>query len=1023
MSKFCIILSAKNNLQPVSRTKGVYYASLQESTFKKYDGNSLVTDAAMPNCILQKVSYHKKMYEANTLDIEILAVIGATDVDTAITSYEKVFKGATIDVIENKKPADKDQEMLETMTGYRICAVVPKEDTSANVNANRSITIILKAFSPDKALDITPYCETFHGQTFGEILSSKLGANGIFSYFKDKYAYAPTDNLKYENKDKENNEDEKFKEYKQPYLVQYNESFYQFLVRVANRCGQYVCYEHGKLDIGAIDKFQNYSKKKDASNYMGAAVIERDVDYSFADSLVESKFFASNYCDSSVKEATDISENNEIVDNSQSAYIKMSDNYTARENVITHGIETLNILSTVAQADSLVNAVVKPSEKDIEMGIVLKRIDGDLKDDFKNEKSPAYEHNKTLPIKSGDQEPKEKDTDAPSVTGPMTSEWYEEIAKSQRNAEKKKLTITYKTHPNVFLLGDTLEDKYTVTEISGEWSYVKKTSSTGDIVHEDTIVSFNHVVTAIGKEGTPYLGEKRIRRATPHKAVVAQVNDPLRIGRVRVKFPWDKSQTLSPWIRISSPAAYKDGGFLFTPAVKDEAMVDFEDGNIERPFVIGFMHTRENKPYIGSRSYNKKAAMYKTLGEGDKANDPMSCVITNRTGQSITLENGKNSRGFFKGMFPGGGIHVFRGKDFFGNKDTNLGGSITLTDAYGVCTIKSNTGGRCITIDSALGKVELSAFTGITVSCPNGDIKLKGKNITLEAGNNISIKSGGNKGGLGYQETSKSITSSLTQGAMSLVDNSLFLYDNGALSIKGIFDMSYMRAMLEVLLRPLEGTTTIRTPGYIMLSTGKGGEISGYAADAADKFDRIQWAGWAGKPVEKTRKTKEYHTCLKTKKTYGRVLEGMLEGLVDTILTDTGVGSVSDFFSNSIETLVNSRNMIAGGGPSGLIISTEQGHYKPLHSKDDEHNVENEGEEILLAEGDDNEDIDNHGDEILVQNNVNQQENINNAENVHDDGHINAENASRLVGLMRERFQVNEAPRIREDGNSFSAYS
>ena len=42
----------------------------------------------------------------------------------------------------------------------------------------------------------------------------------------------------------------KTQELVQPYLVQYNESFYDFLCRVANRCGEFLYYRDGKICLG-----------------------------------------------------------------------------------------------------------------------------------------------------------------------------------------------------------------------------------------------------------------------------------------------------------------------------------------------------------------------------------------------------------------------------------------------------------------------------------------------------------------------------------------------------------------------------------------------------------------------------------------------------------------------------------------------------------------------------------------------------------------------------------------------------
>ena len=81
-----------------------------------------------------------------------------------------------------------------------------------------------------------------------------------------------------------------------PYLVQYNESFYDMLVRTTNRWGEFMYYEDGQLNIGYPDstkvfithedpkedkyKCINYSNLDDielASNYDRAADYEKNI--------------------------------------------------------------------------------------------------------------------------------------------------------------------------------------------------------------------------------------------------------------------------------------------------------------------------------------------------------------------------------------------------------------------------------------------------------------------------------------------------------------------------------------------------------------------------------------------------------------------------------------------------------------------------------------------------------------------------------------------------------------------------
>ncbi|WP_315038437.1 phage baseplate assembly protein V [Capnocytophaga sputigena] len=76
-------------------------------------------------------------------------------------------------------------------------------------------------------------------------------------------------------------------------------------------------------------------------------------------------------------------------------------------------------------------------------------------------------------------------------------------------------------------------------------------------------------------------------KAEQQPAIVKDNNDPQGMGRVRVQFFWQKGEQLSPWIRMIQPYAGNGKGFYFIPEVGEEVMVDFENGNAERPFVLG----------------------------------------------------------------------------------------------------------------------------------------------------------------------------------------------------------------------------------------------------------------------------------------------------------------------------------------------------------------------------------------------------------------------------------------------------
>ena len=70
-------------------------------------------------------------------------------------------------------------------------------------------------------------------------------------------------------------------------------------------------------------------------------------------------------------------------------------------------------------------------------------------------------------------------------------------------------------------------------------------------------------------------------------AVVIQNSDPDRRGRVRVRYPWLGEESESGWARVAVPYAGKERGCYIIPEVGDEVVIAFEEGDPDRPVVIG----------------------------------------------------------------------------------------------------------------------------------------------------------------------------------------------------------------------------------------------------------------------------------------------------------------------------------------------------------------------------------------------------------------------------------------------------
>jgi uncharacterized protein involved in type VI secretion and phage assembly len=75
--------------------------------------------------------------------------------------------------------------------------------------------------------------------------------------------------------------------------------------------------------------------------------------------------------------------------------------------------------------------------------------------------------------------------------------------------------------------------------------------------------------------------------------------DPEKLGRIRVQFLWQEEQDeslMTPWIRIAQPHGGDDKGFYFIPEIDEEVMVDFENANAEKPYVVGTLYHGKQRP-------------------------------------------------------------------------------------------------------------------------------------------------------------------------------------------------------------------------------------------------------------------------------------------------------------------------------------------------------------------------------------------------------------------------------------------
>ena len=135
----------------------------------------------------------------------------------------------------------------------------------------------------------------------------------------------------------------------------------------------------------------------------------------------------------------------------------------------------------------------------------------------------------------------------------------------------------------------------------------------------------------------PAPASERERLTQLQPAVVVDNNDPDKLGRVKVSFPWSGSEQ-TPWARFVTFHAGKDWGAFCLPEVGDEVLTGFEFGNPDLPVVLGSLYNKENKPLskTGSEENLVKCLTTKSGNE---------IFFNDKSGSEeliITMKGGKN---------------------------------------------------------------------------------------------------------------------------------------------------------------------------------------------------------------------------------------------------------------------------------------------------------------------------------------------------------------------------------------------
>ena len=740
------------------------------------------------------LSMNKQIYQPTSIvaDISINKEEGKGWVPIDRSDLGDMFRSCQVTLEGDNDVIGKDFYVHEVIPEYRPGTMMMR----------------LKIYSLDNLLTLKQACRSFVGKKLvGDILEQELpkylkpfnkgeGLNKI-EVGKEVKEINAKDRIKtvrqlvYKNSKKET------AEHIFPYLVQYNESFYDMLARTTNRWGEFMYYEDGQLRLGYSSDEKEVKK---IGKYYKLSYSNIDMNDDLLGSAGKGNYEMEAAFDKAFYD-TPVQKSPNYVTGELGYWRGKGDKYAMKK--------IGSFLNTDKNLQSwIIGTLVDDAVSLIQAGVTTKsKNSGSDEKYFPKDKCTGEKYG-TYSFTTYDDKKENKDgfNEFTEITSAYASkddiygaERYAKILELEREAGNNMAIIDYDTTWPGLKLGNIIEigtgdhkERFIVINISAKYVdnkltfMVKASGAHESDSNGNTVYDFY----------PPMLPSGHVRYSGPQTATIKDTGDPASKNRVRLVFPWHgKADDATPWV--------PDGEMTTCKHNKgDEVVVGFIDGNIERPYVIAAKQTK------ATVDLNTPGGHSMSLTDGSGG---MAKFVT----QAFAPVTGTLFGFIPMDKFPGLG-KLLKSDDVW-KKNKFFEGGFSLGDNYGIYKISGSTDKRNISISSPWGDVKIDAFTGIKISAPNGDVKISGKNVTIEAGNNLKLESGTNIGWkLGYDKKFGSDYSANSLGltAVAAIASSL------ANKVK-LLDLSIIRSVVEVVMRPVEGGLTVKSNRYLKLESGK----------------------------------------------------------------------------------------------------------------------------------------------------------------------------------------------------------
>jgi uncharacterized protein involved in type VI secretion and phage assembly len=200
--------------------------------------------------------------------------------------------------------------------------------------------------------------------------------------------------------------------------------------------------------------------------------------------------------------------------------------------------------------------------------------------------------------------------------------------------------------------------------------------------------------------------------------LVTDTHDPDSQGRVNIKLPWLAGDADSYWAPVATLMTGGGRGSWFMPEVGDEVLVAFEHGDVDHPFVVGYLWNGVDRPPdAGGASVRRLRTVSGHVLEFHDDPGNRRILLQTAGGQHVELDDSSSAI-----TIQTSGREAVRLAPGSVKASTSTGQSVELQDGGQSATVRAGgstveLGPTGVSVTGAV-RIEVSAAAMVTIEAP-----------------------------------------------------------------------------------------------------------------------------------------------------------------------------------------------------------------------------------------------------------------------------------------------------------------